>query len=37
MQEAADGIFIADSDGLCVNVNPRGCAMVGYREDGFCG
>ena len=33
MQEAADGIFIADSDGHYVNVNPRGCAMVGYRED----
>ncbi len=33
MQEAADGIFIADNDGNYVNVNPRACAMVGYRED----
>jgi diguanylate cyclase (GGDEF)-like protein/PAS domain S-box-containing protein len=33
MQEAADGIFIADSVGNYVNVNPRACAMVGYRED----
>lgn len=33
MQEAADGIFIADSEGNYVNVNPRGCQMVGYRED----
>ena len=33
MQEAADGIFIADNEGNYVDVNPRGCAMVGYRED----
>jgi len=33
MQEAADGIFIADSEGNYLNINPRGCQMVGYSED----
>lgn len=30
MQEAADGIFIADSGGNYVDVNARACEMVGY-------
>jgi PAS domain S-box-containing protein len=28
--QAGDGIFIADSDGRYVDVNPAGCAMLGY-------
>lgn len=30
VSQAGDGIFIADSDGRYVDVNPAGCAMLGY-------
>ncbi len=32
-EEASDGIFIATPDGQYVDVNPRGCALLGYPRE----
>ncbi len=37
VEQAADGIFVADSQGRYVDVNPSGCAMLGYARDEFLG
>lgn len=31
-QQAADGIFIANKQGHCIEVNQRGCEMLGYTR-----
>lgn len=31
-EQASDGIFIADSSGNYIEVNPRGCEMLGYSR-----
>jgi len=31
--QAADGIFIADASGHYIEVNPRGCEMLGYTRE----
>jgi PAS domain S-box-containing protein/putative nucleotidyltransferase with HDIG domain len=36
-REAADGIFVSDSKGNYVNVNPRGCKMLGYTRQEILG
>jgi len=33
VEQASDGIFLADGQGRLVDVNPRGCAMLGYTRD----
>ncbi len=33
VEQAADGIFISDTTGYYVDVNLRGCAMLGYSRD----
>ena len=33
LEQASDGIFIADASGKYVEVNPRGCEMLGYTRD----
>ena len=33
VEQAADGIFITDSAGNYIDVNPSGCAMMGYARD----
>lgn len=33
MNEASEGIFIADLDGNYLDVNPAGCDLVGYTRD----
>jgi len=33
VEDAADGIFIAGMDGRYQDVNPAGCAMLGYSRD----
>ena len=33
VESASDGIFIADSEGGYLDVNPRGCEMLGYTLD----
>jgi len=33
VEQASDGIFLADAQGRLMDVNPRGCAMLGYRRD----
>ncbi len=33
VEGAAEGIFISDPDGNYQEVNPSGCAMMGYRRD----
>lgn len=33
VEQAADGIFLANADGDYLDVNPRGCAMLGYTRD----
>ena len=33
MEQAADGIFVADADGNYVEVNPTGCRMLGYTRE----
>lgn len=35
--QAADGIFISDMEGRYVEVNPRGCAMLGYTRQEILG
>jgi PAS domain S-box-containing protein len=37
VDEASDGIFIADVQGRYVDVNAAGCAMVGYDHDELIG
>ena len=32
-EQAADGIFIADANGHYLEVNPRGCKMLGYTRE----
>lgn len=33
VEQASDGIFLADAQGYFVDVNPRGCALLGYTRD----
>ncbi|MBS4099480.1 MAG: PAS domain S-box protein [Sulfuricella sp.] len=33
MQQATDGIFLADRDGRLLEVNPRGCRMLGFERE----
>jgi len=33
VEQAADGIFIADRDGNLTLINPQACRMLGYSED----
>ena len=33
IENAPDGIFVADTDGRYIDVNPAGCAMVGYSRE----
>lgn len=33
MQQAADGIFLADDDGKLIDVNPRGCRMLDFERE----
>lgn len=33
VEQASDGIFLADAEGRFVGVNPRGCAMLGYTRE----
>jgi len=33
MEQAADGIFVADSDGNYIEVNTEGCRMLGYTRE----
>ncbi len=33
LEQASDGIFIADPGGRYVEINPSGCAMLGYTRD----
>lgn len=33
VEQASDGIFLADAQGRFIDVNPRGCAMLGYTRD----
>lgn len=33
VQQASDGIFIADPQGNYIDVNPSGCAMLGYSRE----
>lgn len=33
VEQASDGIFLADAQGRLAGVNPRGCAMLGYTRD----
>ncbi|HEY5926491.1 MAG TPA: PAS domain S-box protein, partial [Kofleriaceae bacterium] len=33
VEQAKDGIFLADVDGRYLDVNPAGCAMLGYTRD----
>lgn len=32
-EQAADGIFVANMHGRCIEVNTRACTMLGYRRD----
>ena len=36
-EQAADGIFIADSQGRCIDVNKHGCEMLGYTREELMG
>ncbi len=36
-EQAADGIFIADEQGRCIEVNQYGCKMLGYTRQEFLG
>lgn len=37
LMTAAEGIYGIDADGIVVFINPRACAMLGYREDELIG
>jgi len=37
VEQAADGIFLADRDGRYTDVNSAGCAMLGYRREEIVG
>lgn len=37
VEQAADGIFITDKNGIYVDVNPSGCAMLGYSREEVLG
>jgi PAS domain S-box-containing protein len=37
MEQAANGIWLADGDGRIVDVNPGACAMLGYTRDELVG
>jgi PAS domain S-box-containing protein len=32
IEQAADGIFVADANGKCIEVNSMGCALLGYAR-----
>lgn len=33
VEQSADGIFVADTQGRCIDINPAGYAMLGYSRD----
>lgn len=37
MEQASDGIFIADLEGRYLDVNPKGCQMLGYSREEILG
>ncbi|MFN8371704.1 MAG: PAS domain S-box protein [Anaerolineae bacterium] len=37
IEQAADGIFITDSDGNLIDVNPKGCRMLDYTREELLG
>jgi PAS domain S-box-containing protein len=37
LELSQDGVFIADTDGVCTYVNAAGCVMLGYRRDEVIG
>lgn len=37
MDDAADGIFISDAGGVFVDVNAKGCQLLGYAKDELLG
>lgn len=37
VEQASDGIFIADKNGKYVDVNPKGCTMLGYTREEILG
>jgi PAS domain S-box-containing protein len=37
VEQASDGIFIADAQGRYLDVNPSGCAMLGYSREELIG
>lgn len=36
-EQSANGIFIVDEQGRCLQVNPSGCALLGYTRDEILG
>ncbi len=37
VEQASDGIFVSDSDGIILDVNPAGCSMLGFARDEIIG
>ena len=37
VEQASDGIFVADAHGNFLDVNPSGCAMIGYTQEELLG
>jgi PAS domain S-box-containing protein len=37
VEQASDGIFLADNDGYCIEVNKAGCFMLGYTREELIG
>ena len=37
VEQASDGIFIADKNGKYIDVNPKGCTMLGYTREEILG
>ncbi|MBY0426603.1 MAG: PAS domain-containing sensor histidine kinase, partial [Cytophagales bacterium] len=37
MEQASDGIYLADAAGLIIDANPRACQMFGYEKAEFIG
>lgn len=37
VEQCADGILVADAEGRYVDVNPAGCAMLGFKRDEILG
>ena len=37
VEQASDGIFISDSEGMILDVNPAGCSMLGFTREEIIG